>query len=365
MITSAVFAVTVTSPSRRRFQLRGEPPDPGRGIQRVDRFRSVRYTSLSIRDIIGRTVMNILSLLSFTAFISYVYLGLRTWLRDRRSPLNRAMLIVCASIAIWALSYTFIYPSLGVETTVSWYRLSVIGWGTIPSVALYLFLLLTGYVRYLSRAMLLVVLVAPALACVVLANLLVVDPSIFRKVPGGWVAVFDITSPWIWIYVFYYCVWFGTGFIMLLVWARRTTLRREKKQARIIVGTVLVSLVLSSVFDNLFPVLGIVRFPMIAPIAILIWVTGTWYAIVRYRFMSLSTAVAADEIITRMQDLMILADPQGRILQVNPHALALLECKESDIAGRYVTEIMTAEHSGTSGGMAGSSKRSSGRHGVR
>ncbi len=284
--------------------------------------------------------MNLFSLMSFLACISYLYLGIRSYRADRNLPLNRSMLYVCISIAIWAFAYTFIYPAETAETCAWWYRFSLLGWGTIPAVSLYLFLVLTGYVEAITRRLLGLLLVVPAAACIILANIFVITPGLFTRVPHGWVAVYDITSMWIWIYVFYYCSFFGAGFVMLLVWGRHTHIKREKKQAGIIITTVMISLVFSSVFDNILPILGIVRFPLIAPIVIMIWVFGTWYAIVKYRFMSLSTAIAADEVIASMRDLLVLADYRGVILQMNPHARGLLGYGEPEISGKSIREIM-------------------------
>ena len=209
--------------------------------------------------------------------------------------------------------------------------------------SLYLFLILTGYDESVPRPILYVLLITPAIACIVLASIFVVQPSLFRPVTNGWVAVYDITSVWIWVYIFYYCSYFGTGLFLIIAWGMRSRLRRERRQARIIISTVIVSLLLSSIFDNLLPVLGIIRFPLIAPIAIMVWMLGTWYAIIKYRLMSLSTAIAADKVIARMQDLLLLSDYRGRILQMNRHACRLLGYEEKDAAGMTLGDIMAGE----------------------
>ena len=76
--------------------------------------------------------MNIFTLLSFFAFICYVYLGIQSFRMDRRSALNRSMLYVCASLSIWALAYTFLYTAETAEAASHWYRFSLFGWGLHP-----------------------------------------------------------------------------------------------------------------------------------------------------------------------------------------------------------------------------------------
>ncbi len=78
-----------------------------------------------------------------------------------------------------------------------------------------------------------------------------------------------------------------------------STIPLHKKQSRIIINTVALSFGLGTLINIILPVFHLQILPAIAPIIILIWAYGVWKAIVKYRLMVLTPAIATGEIISQ------------------------------------------------------------------
>lgn len=82
--------------------------------------------------------MNLFSILSFTAFIVYLYLGVYAYRIDSKSLVNRLFLLLCISFAIWSFSYAFIYPASSKSTIFIWNKISSLGWCSYYGIILHL-----------------------------------------------------------------------------------------------------------------------------------------------------------------------------------------------------------------------------------
>jgi diguanylate cyclase (GGDEF)-like protein/PAS domain S-box-containing protein len=80
--------------------------------------------------------------------------------------------------------------------------------------------------------------------------------------------------------------------------------------------------------------------PSTIPILVLIGAYGIWQAMIRYRFMGLTPAMAAEEIIGRTRELLILADMEGRILKINHEAGRMLGYEEEVLLGQSISRIL-------------------------
>jgi len=97
--------------------------------------------------------------------------------------------------------------------------------------------------------------------------------------------------------------------------------------------------------------LNIRTIPDLATLLSLIWVVGTVYAMVRYQFLAITPATAADNIIATMADCFILLDEYGDIITVNEATLNLLHYDKKELCGRSVYTLFKEEglRSGVSG----------------
>ena len=157
---------------------------------------------------------------------------------------------------------------------------------------------------------------------------------------GGWTTVYDIGIVWTTLYLAAYYIILGIGWYALYRWGVKSPYKREKKQVRIFLVTSIISMTLASVFDNILPFAGVVRFPLVAPVITLVWMFGLWYAMHTYGMMKIDTAFAASEIINSMNDLLFLTDREGVIRQTNLHSCRILGMDTADITGKTVDSFL-------------------------
>ena len=249
------------------------------------------------------------------------------------------MLIICLNFALWSFAYTFMHISEDLETAFLWYRLSTIGWLFFIPLIVHLLVLMSGNERFINRVFLLVIYGTPS-AALVWVNVFLIDTSLMHRVAGGWTTVYDIGIVWTTLYLTAYYAILGIGWYALYRWGKKSPYKREKKQVRIFLVTSIISMTLASVFDNILPFAGVVRFPLVAPVITLVWMFGLWYAIHTYGMMKIDTSFAASEIINSMNDLLFLTDREGIIRQTNQHSCRILGMDTADITGKTVNSFV-------------------------
>ncbi len=284
--------------------------------------------------------MNIFSLLSVVTAILFVSLGTNALRIDRKATLNMVFFGLCMSFAVWSYAYSFVYGAANKEAAWIWFKCSAVGWCTFAGIGLHFFCVLTRRKEAMRKWWLYALLYVPAILFLYRAWTGTITAKDFEPSPLGWVEIAAAESPWFWFYTMNYTVCLLIGFALVIDWGMRSKLPSQKKQAWMIVGTGMATFALGFLINTLLPVLGIRKLPLVAPVIILIWASGIWYAIVRFKFLILTPAVAAEQIVERMQDVLILVDPEGRITKVNKQVGELTGYDDGDIVGEKVSAIL-------------------------
>lgn len=287
--------------------------------------------------------MNIFSLLSLLAFMVYMVLGLYPYHLNPKSRLNRLFLIVCFDLSWWAFAYSFVYSAPNKEVLWVWFKISAVGWCLFGGIALHFMLILSKKEEWLQKRWLYGLLYGPGLLFLYRAWTGVLTAKDFVQTPLGWVEVGAAESVWLWLHTFNYSACVLIGCVLVFQWGKQSKILREKKQARIIVGTMLTSFILGTIVNILLPASKWQTMPAFAPILILVWAYGIWQAMTHYWFMGLSPAMAAEEIMDRMKDLLILANPDGKIIKINRQTEKLLGYQEEELLMQPVERICRDE----------------------
>lgn len=276
--------------------------------------------------------MNILVLLYFTAFLIYVWLSIAVITRAPKERLNQVFALVMLSFAIWTLCFTFAQGTTDKSTALLWLYISSFGGISYVSFFLWFFLILTKKERILKSWIFYLVIfsIPPVFIYNEWRSNIIVDlaPAIF----GGWTYVWS-KSIWAYLFYLYYFVFISAGFWICFNFGRKTQKIYEKKQARIIVATGTISLILGTISEVILPNLNI-AFPSVVVITNLIWVGGIAYAITKYKLMTITPAAAAEDILSVMSDSLILIGPDGRTVETNQATLSLLGYRKKEIIGK-------------------------------
>jgi PAS domain S-box-containing protein len=251
------------------------------------------------------------------------------------------MLVACLTLALWAFAYSWMHTTYNRHAAFELYMISTLGWNIFFPIVLHLYLLLSHREKFLNPAMLTLIYL-PALLGVFIVNYFVLHVGMMRKIPHGWVLMYDFASPPVFLFITIYFIYFAACCASIAAWGLNSRFKREKKQMGIIIFTTVISVALGVSNDYILPALDIVVFPIVAPLAGMIWLSGLLISIKKYRLMTIDTSFAASEIIKSMKDLMVMVDYQGVIREISPHTCATLEYRAEELQGRPI-DVLVAE----------------------
>ncbi len=290
--------------------------------------------------------MNTLAALSLLAFLIYVSLGFYIINKDFKSRLYRSCFYLIATLAVWSFSYSFVYPTSNAlpgnqDQIMFWYRLSAIGWCTLPAAALHFGLVLTGKDQKIGKAWPLVLALMYAWSVIEIyqafTGILVAES--FQATAWGMVEIQRTESLWYALHSAYFLGFMGSFFTMIAIWGRRSNYRRDHHQAWVIVTTGVFTFGAGMLLNLILPGMGIM-IPAIAPIVALVWAMGIGISIARYGLTTLNTSIAAEALLSRVKELVFLIDPDGIILRSNLQACLLLGQNEAQMTGRNLSALV-------------------------
>ena len=283
--------------------------------------------------------MNLVSLITFTAFIIYIFLAFFGLQMDSRSRLNRIFFCLCLACALWAFCIAFMFPATDNNTAWLWFRLSSPGWCLGPALVVHFALALTGRDQPGNKKLPIYLIYLPGLIFTVLGLTVGVTASHVALMSFGWSPVNSGNMVRYWAYATYYATCIALSIIVVWQWGKSSPSRRQQKQARIVVYSTFLGTLLAFFNETLLPVLGYVDTPKIPVVLWLIWAYGMWIAISRYRLLILTPAIAADQIVASITDMMVLLDLNAIILKVNRSIEEVLGYAEKELLGKPATHI--------------------------
>ncbi len=288
--------------------------------------------------------MNIYPFLHFFVFLVYLYLIIVVLIKDPRSLLNRACAALFTCFAIWSFSYIIIHNLNASKDTVRLFdNIGSIGWVSFASFFLWFSLIVTEKGKILkTRIIYLFIFILPLILIYKQwTGFLIVD---YIKQPWGWESVWP-GSNWMYFYYIYYLSFMVIGLVLILNFKRKVKEPIKKKQASIIFVAMLISLVLGTVTDTILPGLNITSMPVMGDLITLIFAAGLTYALVKYKFMVITTATVAENIISTMADSLILLDREGNMVNVNKATLDLSGYGKSELERKPVAMLFIEKDS--------------------
>ncbi|MBN2041097.1 MAG: PAS domain-containing protein [Spirochaetes bacterium] len=282
--------------------------------------------------------MNILTTVCIFIFMIDVYLGLHVLLLDKKSKIHRLFFLLCLCQALWAVVSGIIFSADDKQFLIFIFKTSGFIW--IPYFALLLHFCLTITNIIKLKPLHYIFLYFPALI-LVYGNLVSYTLySDFIKTGNQWIFVVASDSGWFYFHSLYIIFNMGTSLVLLLLWKRRTKSIKEKKQAVILFVTLFLVLSINIIEGVFLPRFTDYETYAPAPIFIIIFMLGIWYSIVKYRFLAITPALVAGDIIANIDEVIILADNKSRVLTINNMTELLLEYKEDEIKSRILSELI-------------------------
>ncbi|HEY5590120.1 MAG TPA: PAS domain S-box protein [Paludibacter sp.] len=285
--------------------------------------------------------MIFLPFLHFLVFLVCLYLAVFVLYRDHKSILNQTTSVLMLCFALWNFGDIIIQnpdPTITESMVSVWQNIAAVGWLSFSSAILSFSLVFSNRENFLKKKWFLLLLILLPLFFLYkqFTNCLTVNPV--RK-PYGWSYEWADT---IWTYLFfsYYFLFTLTSILLIYFHGRKTKKIHKKKQAKIIVSSISASLLVGTLFDVVIPELGKYSFPTIADLFVFVFALGLFYAIVKFRFLTITPSTASENIISSMDELLILLNKEGNILTVNKATLNSLQYQQNELLGKPVTMLL-------------------------
>lgn len=285
--------------------------------------------------------MNFLSFLNFFDFLLYFYIAEYALIKNRKSQLNQACSMFTFCFCIWSFGMIFIQnPFISKSTVRLIHSLASFGWIAFASFFIWFILIFTENNKILKSKLTFPFLFGIPAVFIheQFRGRLISD---YIKQSWGWAHVWS-NSIWPYLFYLYYSLFIGIGLYLTLNFIRTSSSIPKKKSAIVILSTVAFSLVAASLTDVVLPRMNIYTTPNLASFFVLVWALGLVYAMVRYKFLSITPYIATENIISAMADSLILLNEDLTIVFINNATSDLLGCHSNELIGKRV-EILFPE----------------------
>ena len=203
---------------------------------------------------------SLFAMLFITVCIVSLVSGILVMQNDRKSAVHRAFFALVVSLILWTLGLTMSTIASS-ESTAQWgYRISAFGWGNLYAILLLFILRLTNrpfrnhYLLFIPTVLMILVFGFPL-------NLYVYDLKFTRF---GYTLV-TVDSFWDYLFYAYYIGYTLVSVYLLFSWKTK----REQKQRKQILYSLIIAFLVGSVTDVLLPALGL-ELPQLAPIILVV-----------------------------------------------------------------------------------------------
>jgi DNA-binding CsgD family transcriptional regulator len=227
-------------------------------------------------------------------------------LLDPGDPQKRNFFYFCVSFALWSFCYIVIASSSSTSTVIFWQKAAYAGALTYEVFILRFFLDFTGVIERIQHRKLFAVMLWIVPALFLHENFL--NNTIAHDFPDGfWYIGLHVLAG---AYNF-------TSLALLYFFYKKSNSFRIKKQVKIIFTGGFVTILITVPTDFF---MGLQHIPTLTPVLILIWISSLFYALVRYKFLVLSPEMIAREVFSHIDELVILFDPEGRVIKCNSNS---------------------------------------------
>lgn len=283
--------------------------------------------------------MNFFSLLFFSLAIIYFYMGIYTYILNHRAPANRMFLFICFIFAMRALPNAFMFDAPTQEIAMYWYNVSAFSTYAYAATVVHFALILTKKNEHPKGKKKCLLLYLPVIFFIVMRLLgYQVEMGDMIRANDTWIVLINANSAGGILYIVYVSVYMYMATFIIYFWKKKSKLNREKIISNVF--TIASIITVSAAVVSEFFLVHLFQIPSMVPVVAIILIFSVWYAIDKYKLMNLTSGVAAEEILSRVKDLIVLVDTEGKIERVNNVALEILGYKEDELIGKQYTKIV-------------------------
>ena len=280
-----------------------------------------------------------LPFLHFFVLISYLYLGFSVILNNSKSLINWSCFGAIAGLSLWSLQMIFLQsPSTSENVAMLAIKIGSLGRYSFYSFFIWFALEFTGKRKLLKKKWFVSLIVGIPLIFIGLQWSKYPIVALVKRT-YGWGFVWQ-KSPFT---VLYFIFSFFVAAIILSFIYRSGKLMLDpvkRKNTAIMFFLIVFGYIPGYIVNIIFPLLKFYEFPPIANVFPIFWAIGLVYSINKYKFLAVTSSTAAENIITAMDDSLILLDPEGKILEANNATCKLLGYEDKELIGKDVDVLI-------------------------
>jgi len=286
--------------------------------------------------------MSLLPFVHFFTFVLLMYHAVYIFFKNPKALLNRVCAAFIFCFGIWSFAYIFVHnPYYSRHTARLFINIGSFGWAGFASFFLWFILIFSQKKELLKKKWLYLILFGVPLVFIYKqwTNFLYVD--VIKK-PYGWKEIMG-HSIWPYLFLLYAFIFTVTALSINFNFMRSTRDPILEKQANIILTFSVITFTVGFLTDITLPLLNIHVIPNVANVYALTWTIGVVYAMVKYKFLTITPAIAAENIISTMFDCLILLNMEEEIVTVNKAAENLSGYTAGELKGKPVSILFKKE----------------------
>jgi PAS domain S-box-containing protein len=284
--------------------------------------------------------MILMTLVNIFSFLTYLSLAVYVLGKNPGSSLNRVSSAAISCFGVWSFGFIFIHNHyIPKNVAMQFINICFIAVAAFTSFTLWFYLIFTEKKAILEKKIFYMINFFFPLFFIYLQwkHQAIVEDML--KVSYGWAPIWA-SSIWVSFFDLYFFSASAVTFYLLIDFRRKTKSAIKRKHATIILTTKGIAFTLGSITDFFLSQSGIHVIPIMGNIFILIWVAGLVYSIARYKLFTVNLATAAENIISTMNDCLILLDTKGTIQLANEACLDILGYSENQLKGKPLTTLL-------------------------
>jgi DNA-binding CsgD family transcriptional regulator len=255
--------------------------------------------------------------LSIISLVLYLVIAVHVFIFNHRETLNKIFILACLCLAIWAFSESMLLLSNNQQDIDFWLKMGY--FGILPFVCLLLHFGIELTKLFKPKLYFYIILYSTAVfiqCCNLFYKPLLYTTIINNNSEIVFVHVQD--DLYTYLYTSFFFLYIISSFALIIYWGIKTKSRRLKKQAFIIGITMVVSITLG-MFEEIYIPKLINNYSShgTAVMLFLIWISGIWYTIIKYRFMAINPGNVSGEILQNIDEFVALIDNKMNIIYAN------------------------------------------------
>ncbi len=266
-----------------------------------------------------------------------VVLGIYILWQDHSNPLNRLFFLMSISLAGFVFGSNTCYTADTLDILIARYKISSIFCSACYAFILHFNIVFTKHKLKKWQTILLYI---PA-PVVILTTFF--DNSLFSNfVRNGdvWNFVPAYTSLGLYFYLTYSIGYVLLSILVIEIFRRRTSLNKEKLQAKIIILAYFAPVIAGTIFAFILPLFNIYGLSQLGPNTFLLYIFAVFYSVFRLKFLGLAPSVMADDIIEHIGEMILLLDTDFNILMSNNKSIEMLGIDPENLKKKNIFDII-------------------------